>query len=256
MPTYAPSPADRIKSAALAVALTGLAGWALVAGLGIDVQRAVADSLATFTVLPEAVPPPVEQPPPDPVESAEPEGEAAPPNLRSQATPIVAPPPPIPIRLPPPVVTAPVAGTGSDASQGAADIPGPGTGAGGSGDGTGSGGSGDGSGGGGRAEIPPRQIAGAISSREIARALPDQAFRGTVSVWFDVEADGRVSDCGIDRSSGNRAYDALICRLIRQRFRFDPARDAQGRAVPSTIVEDHSWEMDLRLIDRGTRRVF
>ena len=43
---------------------------------------------------------------------------------------------------------------------------------------------------------------------------------------------------------GNDALDDTTCRLIEERFRFDPSRDPQGRPVESMVVENHSWEID------------
>jgi protein TonB len=35
--------------------------------------------------------------------------------------------------------------------------------------------------------------------------------------------------------------DETTCRLVMQRYRYEPARDAQGRRVSDTDVEEHSW---------------
>jgi protein TonB len=144
--------------------------------------------------------------------------------------------PPIPV----PVVTAPKAGQGPDASAGASIVAGPGTGAGGVGTGSGSGGSGDGDGDGG-GDTPPRQIRGRLKNSDYPAAAGASGVSGTVSVRYVVETDGRVSDCEVTRSSGSQILDETTCRLIRERFRFRPSLDAQGRPVPAAIVENHSW---------------
>jgi protein TonB len=72
----------------------------------------------------------------------------------------------------------------------------------------------------------------------------ETGIRGRVFVRYVVETDGRVSRCRVTRSSGSRELDALTCRLIEQRFRYDPSLDAAGRPVESTIVESHDWSMD------------
>jgi periplasmic protein TonB len=58
-----------------------------------------------------------------------------------------------------------------------------------------------------------------------------------------VGADGRVFDCEITRSSGSRELDETTCRLIQERFRYEPSRDPSGRPVPATIVQNHIWEV-------------
>jgi len=129
--------------------LVVLIGYGLIVGLGVDFPRSVVERLQVVALLPDS--PPSRSDPvraPKQAEKRE-EGAASPPNLRSKATELVAPPVLIAIPRPQPVVVAPVAGLGSDTSAGAAPVIGPGTGSGGQSDGLGSGDGGDGDGGGG-----------------------------------------------------------------------------------------------------------
>ncbi|MCW3836452.1 energy transducer TonB [Sphingomonas canadensis] len=61
-----------------------------------------------------------------------------------------------------------------------------------------------------------------------------------VAFSLAVDAQGVPAGCTILDSSGVEEMDALVCRLMRQLARFEPARDAQGNAVPST------WESKFR----------
>ena len=192
----------------------------------------------TFDVVREAPPP--ERVRPRKSQSKRAEGAASPPNIRSKATEVVALPPIIQLPVPPPIVTAPVAATGRDASSGASDIRGLGTGSGGIGNGTGSGGAGDGDGGGGE-ETPPRWRKGRLKDSDYPSAAGEAGISGTVAVRYLVRVDGRVSNCEIMSSSGDAELDAVTCRLITERFRFDPSRDAAGRPVPAYLRENHSW---------------
>ena len=233
---------DRLVSAAGAVALPALGILALLHGLAISFPRVIDDELASFAVSVDPPPPPIVRIEPARQRIKRPEGAAAPPNLRSVATEIAAPEPVVVTPPPPPlVVVAPVPSIGADATSGASDRVGPGTGAGGIGNGRGSGSGGDGDGGGWEDETPPRWVSGRLRFSD----LPDDWDRAgngrPVEVRYTVGVDGRARDCRIDRSSGSRQIDALTCRLIEQRFRYRPSRDARGRAVPSTIVESHSW---------------
>ncbi|ONF95080.1 Gram-negative bacterial tonB protein [Sphingomonas jeddahensis] len=140
--------------------------------------------------------------------------------------------------------------------SGSADIRGPGTGAGGVGDGFGSGGAGDGDGGGYGEETGPTFLRGRMSTSDLPEALFATGFVGTVGVRYLVATNGRVPECVVTRSSGNRQVDAVTCRLIRERFRFRPSRDGRGRPVSAWIVENHSWEVeaDTNEITETTRR--
>jgi periplasmic protein TonB len=231
---------ERIGGAVAALAVTGALGVVLVLGLAVRERLAVAgDEVALFEVLPEPTPKArVER---MPERNTRPSGEAAPPNLRSRATELVVPKPIVPIVIQPLVIAAEKAADGVQATSGAAEVAGPGTGAGGEGDGFGGGGSGDGDGAGDPDATPPRQIRGSIRDSDYPEDLADAGIGGRVTVLFVVERDGRVPECDVVGSSGVPRLDALTCRLIRERFRFRPSRDGQGRPVPSLVRETHEW---------------
>ncbi len=249
----------RFGAGAAALAVHGLIGLALVRGLATPTTKPAPEpALDIFDIAP---PPPseplrVDLPPPPPHAEArsaaragapEREGAAAPPDLRNEATQIVAPAPVIALPVPPPITAAPVAGTGGAPDQGAAPVRGPGSGAGGMGDGRGAGRGGDGRDGGGEGRrglgrhTPPRHLSGRLSDRDYPRAAGEAGVSGIVSVRFTVGIAGRVTDCWITHSSGSRALDITTCRLIERRYRFAPSRDERGNPVPADVVEDHEW---------------
>lgn len=228
---------DRAASAVMSGGVVAALAWMLFAGLGVPMPRAMERGLQTFEVASPPAPP--RRVIPERSRSRRPEGEAAPPNRRSRATRVAAPVPVVFLPVTSPLITAPVAGLGSDPSQGAAPLPGPGTGAGGVGEGTGSGGRGDGGGWG--DETPPRRLRGRIRDSDYPEEAARAGAGGVVSVRYAVEVDGRVSGCRITRSSGNAALDAITCRLITERFRYRPSLDGRGQPVRSMVVVDHEW---------------
>jgi protein TonB len=231
-------------------AFHALLGYAFITGLGFDVVREAGEQLKMFDVTEELPPPPVEEPPPagpmtEKKKTPDPEGAAAPPNIKNTPTQIVAPPPEVKLPVPPPIAAAPVAGQGSAMQAGAAEVPGPGTGRGGVGTGTGSGlnGNGTGGGGGGGRPLRARWIRGGID--EGPRDYPPRAFAagigGTVFMRFVVHPDGRVRGCRVTRSSGSAELDTATCRLLEERLRYEPARDNFGRPVQEVIMGEHEW---------------
>ena len=223
----------------MAAAVQALLLYVLIVGLGVRLPAPAppATQLLEFSLQPP--PPKVEIKPPPPAPSKKPQGAASPPNLVSRATEVVAPPPvvpPVPL-----VVTAPQPGTGSDASSGNAPVAGPGTGAGGTGNGTGSGGAGNGSGAG--EGTPLRWRSGSLNDRDYPKAALRVNAQGTVHLRFTVGVNGRVTDCAVTRSSGNRDLDETTCRLIQQRFRYEPSRDALGRPYADVVTGEHVWEL-------------
>jgi len=237
MAAIRPTPQQRLGSASLTALVTAALGYAFIAGLGVSVPHVASEALVAFAVTPPPPPPPK----PAPRHDTRHEGAAAPANLKSKATAVVAPPPAVPITPPPLINLAPKPDVGAQTTTGAAPVPGPGTGAGGQGNGTGSGGSGNGKGAG---DTPPRQIAGKLSTRDLPPGIKQPGRGGTVSVLYVVTPQGRATDCQVTHSSGDAELDALTCRLIEQRFRFDPSRHADGRPVESMVEEDHTWVFD------------
>jgi protein TonB len=199
----------------------------------IDIVRQAQRTLKVFDV--RDAPPPV-PPPPPPLEQQtqrpkKQEGASAPKNIKSKATPVVAPEPKVEIPVPPKIVVAQTPAQGNEATQGASDVRGPGTGAGGTGIGTGSGGAGNGSGGGGAGQgTRPRLVSRSPSERDYPRALRRiWPSGGRVLVTFDVQLDGRATGCHVYTSSGVPQIDQATCQLVETRLRFAPARDSAGR---------------------------
>lgn len=245
---------DRVGGAAATLGVHLLLALALLRGLGAPLPQAAERALEVFAVEPPpptsvSIPPPPASRPADERRRSAPEreGAAAPPNLRSEPTPVVAPPPLIPMPVQPPIVAAPIAGQGGDPSAGAALVRGPGTGAGGFGQGRGSGYGGDGGGGGGGRgygrRIGPRLLRGGIRDTDYPRWAWERGIGGTVGVRFTVAVDGRVTNCRITRSSGHRELDGWTCDLLARRYRFAPSRDEAGEPVPADVVESHGWEV-------------
>lgn len=179
------------------------------------------------------------EPPPPPVEEVvqeerapEEEGEASPPNVESQATPVVAPEPEIVVPRPPPVTSSPTPNQGAQPTQGAAPVPGPGTGAGGVGTGTGAGGSGSGTGGGGTGQATRPSLVRGITNRDYPRAIQRRWPRGgAIFVRLRVEPNGRPSQCDVMRSYGDRIADQWTCSLIMERGVFRPATNERGEPI-------------------------
>ena len=233
---------ERFKGAVGAGILVPAILYVLIAGLVVRLPgAAVRNDLPSFLTPPP--PPPIVQIETKPNPKPRKEGEAAPPNLKSQATEVTAPlvpPPPVP---PPPLPAAAKPFDGSQSTQGAAPVAGPGTGAGGVGQGTGSGGAGDGDGGGGDGGnyTAPRQVGGKLRRSDIPDDVRDAGIKGVVSVRYFITPEGRAQDCRITRSSGSRVLDVTTCRLIEERFRFRPSLAPNGQPVGAYMVQNHYW---------------
>lgn len=169
---------------------------------------------------------------PPPPKRIERERAAAP---RSPApAPRAVPLPKLVLDQPRPIPAAPQASAGIAASGTGSQISAGDTG---SGQGTGTGGEGAGSG----SIRPAVRVAGALGDRDYPREFAAQGAGGTVAIAFRVRSDGRVDGCQILSSSGYGALDSLTCSLVERRFRYDPARDAAGQSVESTLRTTFTW---------------
>jgi protein TonB len=182
-------------------------------------------------VRPPPPPPPQQKQQPKPKEK---EGGSAPENIRSQATPVLAPKPEIEIPQPPKIAAAEIPRQGTAPTQGASDVRGPGTGAGGTGTGTGSGTGGSGPGGGGDNGVayPPRLVTPVLRGRDFNRNML-AAWPGGAQVFLRlrIDSNGYVSECIIDRGTGVPSVDSEVCALVHQRLRFRPALNRVGQPV-------------------------
>jgi len=182
-------------------------------------------------------PPPPPPPPPTQQAKARPKqatGGSAPQNIKSQATPVVAPKPRIPLPVPVPILAAKTPANGTAPTQGASAIAGPGTGAGGtgSGNGTGSGGTGPGAGGDGGVAEPPHLATPVLTGREIPRDLLGRWPPGTpVFLRLRVNPQGYVSECNVLRGTGDPSIDNAMCNIAHDRLRFQPALNRSGQPV-------------------------
>lgn len=232
---------DRIKAAIGVFGLHALLGYALITAFAIEIPATVRDELKLFDIRPDPPPSPSQKPAPHRTRSNKPKAAPSPPNLKAKPSPIVAPLPETRLIVPTPVIAAPIPGFGSNPTAGAADVPGPGTGSGGQGTGSGGGGNGDGD-----DFTPPQWLRGRLKHSDYPRAAGEVGIGRTITVRFTVQTNGRVSECTVLQSSGNPILDDATCRVIERRYRYEPSRDANGTAVLSAVVEEHTWEAEDR----------
>lgn len=90
---------------------------------------------------------------------------------------------------------------------------------------------------------PATQIGGVIIDDDYpARAMRSEE-QGDVVVALLIGRDGRVLECDVEVSSGSYDLDFTTCRLILIRFRYDPARDADGWAIDQRLLKTVAWRL-------------
>ena len=219
--------ADQKRNPAVAIGSVVLVhaalGAALVSGLVVKFAPTEDDDLVVVNVKP-LEPPPITPPPP------EPRADTPRPSPKS-ATPIVAPVPLVfrstttdftttVIETPPPPLPGPViVSLPEPAPPVAVDLS--------------------------RALKPRGDQGGWFPQDSYPVAARRAGAEGRVSVSVEVGANGRVTACRVTASSGNGDLDQATCRLATRNGRFEPARDANGAAVPSTTaLRNVRWRLE------------
>ena len=187
--------------------------------------------LRVFNLAQPPQPPPQLRLQPRPKEK---EGGSAPPNVRSEATPIEAPRPMVVVPPVPQIAASQTPRLGAMPTQGSAQVAGPGTGAGGTGNGNGAGAGGNGPGGGGDNGVaePPHLATPVLNGRDFPRDMLEEWPSGaTVFLRIRVDARGYVSECALDHGTGVATIDSQVCNIAHDRLRFQPALNRGGQAV-------------------------
>lgn len=205
--------------------------YGLARALAPDLTRSVEEDVLSAFIVTVGV---SEPPPPPPEASPDPdEGAQGDPGERAVARAETAPEPPIkqPDRRP-----APRASSTGNANNSGANEQGDGTGAAGQGSGTGSGQGGSGSGNGQSPDLSRRPSVASGSIND-ARDFPvpeggrSARFGTRIEVIFTVTPDGRATNCSVANSTADAQATALMCSLVQQRIRFNPALNRDGQPI-------------------------
>lgn len=81
-----------------------------------------------------------------------------------------------------------------------------------------------------------KEFGGATAKNEASWIKPDdypsnaltRGLQGNVVVAFEITIEGRAKNCSVEQTSGQPSLDRVPCRLIENRARFLPARNASG----------------------------
>jgi len=213
--------ADHSQSSSRTVAIIIVAlihailGYAFVTGLGIKYVKKAAEQLNVIDVAeepppPEEEPPPPPPPPPDMPPPPPPPPTAPPPMVQLPQAPVYVapPPPPAPPPAAPPAPPPPPPPPTVSKAAGARGNP-----------------------------------ANWITNDDYpSSAIRDEA-EGTVAIEWEINTEGRVENCRVTSSSGNRALDDAACNLITRRGRYTPALDQAGNPMRSKDRRRVVWRL-------------
>ncbi|WP_404337609.1 energy transducer TonB [Sphingomonas sp. MMS12-HWE2-04] len=81
-----------------------------------------------------------------------------------------------------------------------------------------------------------------LTSQDYPVASVMNGRNGMVQFRLDIDAEGKVGGCYVlDRTNPDEFAD-ITCRAVSSRAKFEPALDAQGKAVRSYFVQKVQWQ--------------
>jgi protein TonB len=80
-----------------------------------------------------------------------------------------------------------------------------------------------------------------IPDREYRRISGGRIRRGSATISFRVDPNGRMANCRVVRSSGDAHVDAIVCGAAMNYLRFRPALDPAGRPVAQDMSYTPTW---------------
>jgi TonB family protein len=102
------------------------------------------------------------------------------------------------------------------------------------------------------ASAEPQSTAPARAKANLASLFSDEDYpaeavrnheQGPVAFSLSVGADGTPTACSVTASSGSAILDSTTCRLLMERARFEPARDARGRPATDSVHGRIVWRL-------------
>ena len=91
--------------------------------------------------------------------------------------------------------------------------------------------------------LPEQTLPSLFSDADYPTVAIRNHEQGAVGFRLEVGADGRAAGCSVASSSGSPILDSTTCRLLVERARFRPARDAQGKATTDRFTGRIVWRL-------------
>jgi protein TonB len=90
---------------------------------------------------------------------------------------------------------------------------------------------------------PRNQPSRWVTDRDYKSRWIREGLSGVARFTLQIDANGRVSDCTITRSTTHAALDAATCKLVSDRARFTPARGSDGAITSGTYSSSIRWDI-------------
>jgi TonB family protein len=92
---------------------------------------------------------------------------------------------------------------------------------------------------------PKRPLRDYFSSSDYPAQAMQQMEEGSSTIMMMIDEGGGLKDCMVEQTSGIATLDAMTCAILRDRAKFEPARDALGKPVRSVLTTKVNWHIAL-----------
>jgi protein TonB len=86
-------------------------------------------------------------------------------------------------------------------------------------------------------------LQGLIQPDDYPESALDAGVGGTVRVRLEINAQGRVTGCSVQKSAGNSSLDRATCSVLTRRARFTPAIGNDGNPTNDSYVATITWQV-------------
>ena len=209
---------SKVVAIVIVALIHAVIGYAFVTGLAYKYVKKATEKMDVFDVETPPPPPPDEPPPPPPDQPLTPPPVVSPPPIVNVPRPpvqmqtVTTPPPSapmVPIAAPPaPSPPAPPAAPVVSKAAG-----------------------------------PRGNPADWITNDDYPPSALRAEAEGRTSIAWEINAQGRVENCRVTSSSGNRDLDDAACRALSRKARYTPALDQAGNPIRSRGSRSVVWKM-------------
>lgn len=84
-------------------------------------------------------------------------------------------------------------------------------------------------------------LAGLLKPSDYPQVSINEFDSGEVLMVLLIDEKGKIADCSVIATSGAAALDHQSCAILRERAKFEPAADRNGRAAKHAITQRFRW---------------
>lgn len=102
----------------------------------------------------------------------------------------------------------------------------------------------------------PLRVVGVFSPNDMPAYVQSDGINRFIPARITIRPDGKVQDCGWERTSGDAKLDALTCAIILKRARFGPSKWVDGTPAYAILRTGISWSIGGPASEKELRKAY